>query len=97
MIEQLIETLVENPTEKNILNYLEFINEMEICLLEDAHSLPFKSQEYFNKRSEAFSYRRECAIMLLNKWVSVYSSTENCPIKYADTLNIPFQSIKGPK
>lgn len=97
MIENLIQDLVKNPTEENALNYLEFVNEMEYSLLEDAETFPFKSQEYFNKRTEAFSYRRDCAKMLLNSWVATYGSTLNCPVSYADTLNIPFQQIKVPK
>ncbi len=94
MIKELIQTLVETPTEENKENYLKFVNEMEYFLLNEAESLPYKSQEYFNKRTEAFAYRRECAKMLLNCWVSFYASTESCPVSYADTLNIPFQQIK---
>lgn len=97
MIKNLIEDLVKNPTEENALNYLEFVNEMEYSLLEYAETFPFKSQEYFNKRTEAFSYRRDCAKILLNSWVATYGSTLNCPVSYADTLNIPFQQIKVPK
>lgn len=96
MIEELIEIAVKEPTEENTLNYLEFVSEMEMSLLEESQSFPFKSQEYFNKRKEAFAYRRECAMMLLRKWVSTYGSTESCPVTYADTLNIPFQTIKMP-
>jgi hypothetical protein len=97
MIDELIETLVKNPTEETKQNYLEFVNEMEYSLLQDAETFPFKSQEYFDKRKQAFAYRRECAMMLLNKWVATYGSTENAPVSYADTLNIPFQTIKAPK
>lgn len=97
VIEEFIENLVKNPTEEEKLNYFSFVNEMEYSLLEDAETFPFKSQEYFDKRRQAFAYRRECAMMLMNKWVAAYGSTENCPMSYADTLNIPFQSIKLPK
>lgn len=97
MIENLIQDLVKNPTEENKENYLIFINQMEYSLLEEAETFPLKSQEYFNKRTKAFSYRRECATMLLNSWVAAYGSTLNCPVSYADTLNIPFQQIKVPK
>lgn len=97
MIDELIETIVKDPTEKNKQNYLQFVNEIEYSLLKDAETLSFKSQEYFNKRRQAFAYRRECAKMLLNKWVSSYGSTNNCPVSYADTLIIPFQTIKAPK
>lgn len=97
MIDELIQILVEDPTEENTQNYLKFINQMEYSLLQDAETLPFKSREYFDKRKQAFAYRRECAMMLLNKWVATYGSSENCPVSYADTLNIPFQQIKAPK
>jgi hypothetical protein len=97
MIENLIETLVKNPTEESKENYLKFVNEMEYSLLQNAEELPFKSQEYFNKRTEAFAYRRKCAMMLLNSWVATHGSTNNCPVSYADTLNIPFQQIRAPK
>jgi hypothetical protein len=97
MIENLIDNLIKNPTEENKENYLSFVNEVEYSFLQDAETLPFKSREYFEKRSEAFAYRRECAKMLLTKWVSVYRSTEGCVVSYADTLNIPFQQIKAPK
>ncbi len=97
MIEELIETLVKTPTEESKQNYYQFVNEMEYSLLQDAETFSFKSHEYFDKRREAFAYRRECAILLLNSWVSTYGSTDNCPVAYADTLNIPFQQIKAPK
>lgn len=97
MIENLIQTLIETPTEELKENYLKFVSEMEYSLLQDAETLPFKSQEYFNKRTEAFAYRRKCAIMLLNSWVATHGTTDNCPVSYADTLNIPFQQIKVPK
>lgn len=96
MIDQLIEALVKDPTDQNKENYSNFVNQMEYSLLQDAESFPFKSREYFDKRIEAFAYRRNCATMLLKEWISVYGSTENCVVSYADTLNIPFQSIKTP-
>jgi hypothetical protein len=97
MIQDFIKNLVENPTEENKQNYLKFVNEIEYSLLEDAETLPFKSHEYFEKRKQAFAYRRECAIILLKDWISTHGSTENCPVSYADTLNVPFQQIKTPK
>ena len=51
----------------------------------------------FVNMKEAFSYRRTSAIAFINNWIQKYGSTENSPITYADTLNIPFQSIKAPK
>jgi len=97
VIEELIETLVKDPTEENKQNYLGFVNEMEYSLLEDAETFPFKSQEYFDKRRQAFAYRRESAMLLLNSWISTYGSTDSCPVSYADTLIIPFQQIKKPQ
>jgi hypothetical protein len=97
VIENLIDNLIQDPTDQNKELYLSFVNEMEYSLLEEAEIFPFKSQEYFNKRTEAFAYRRECAKMLLPKWIAAYGSTEGCVVSYADTLNIPFQQIKEPK
>jgi hypothetical protein len=97
MIEDLIQTLVETPTEENKENYFKFVNKMEYSLLQDAEAFPFRSQEYFDKRKRAFAYRRECAIIVLQRWVSTYGSTEGCVVSYADTLNIPFQQIRAPK
>ena len=97
MIEEFIKILVETPTEENKKNYLTFINEMEYSLLQDAETFPFKSQEYFDKRREAFAYRKQCAKMLLSSWVSIYGSTNSCPVSYTDTLNLPFYEIKVPK
>lgn len=97
MIQEIIQTLVESPTEENKKKYLDFVQQMEYSLLQDTETLPFKSQEYFDKRRQAFAYRRECAMMLLNSWVATYGSTDNCPASYADTLNIPFQQIKAPQ
>jgi hypothetical protein len=96
MIRDLIQTLVESPTEENKKNYLDFVNQMEYSLLQDAEAFPPKSQEHFDKRKEAFAYRRNCAMMLLNSWVSVYGTSQGCPVSYADTLIIPFQQIKAP-
>lgn len=97
MIKNLIQTLVEAPTEENKQNYLKFVSEMEYSLLQETETLPFKSQEYFDKRKKAFAYRRKCAIILLNSWIPAHGSTDNCPVTYADTLNIPFQQIKAQK
>jgi hypothetical protein len=97
MIQELIQNLVNDPTEENKENYFQFVNHQEYSLLEDAHALPPKSWESFDKRKEAFAFRRNCAIMLLNCWVATHGSSENCPVSYADTLNIPFQQIKVPK
>ena len=90
----MIEELVNHPSEENITNYFKHVLHVENQLLKESTTFPYKSREYFDKRIEAFSYRRECAKTLLNSWVSKYGSIENCPVKYVDTLNIPFQQIK---
>lgn len=96
MLNNIIQNLVENPSEENKESYFNFVNKTEYSLLVESESLPKKSQEYFTKRSEAFSYRRNSAIAFMNMWVGKYGSTKNSPVTYADTLNIPFQSIKIP-
>lgn len=94
MIEKLIQNVVEDPTDDSIQLYKSHVDEMEYDLLVQAESFPHKSQEYFSKRTEAFSYRRESAIKMISSWVKKYESTNNCPVSYADTLNIPFREIK---
>lgn len=91
----MIEELVNNPSEENVKNYFKHVLDVENQLLKESITLPYKSREYFDKRIEAFSYRRDCAKTLLTAWVAKYGSTENCPVKYVDTLNIPFQQIKS--
>lgn len=93
----MIEELIQNPSEENKQKYLDFVNQKEYHLIVEAHEFPPKSQEFFNKKREAFAFRRESAKMLLNQWVAVHGTTENCPVSYADTLNVPFQQIKPPK
>jgi hypothetical protein len=97
MIEDLISNLVSNPTEENKEKYNKFISQTEYNLLVDCENLPYKSQEYFSKRTIAFSFRGECAVKLISNWVSKYGTSEGCPVSYADTLNIPFREIKKPK
>ena len=97
MIIELIQSVIDSPTEDNIQSYKSHIDEMEYSLLKDAESFPFKSQEYFSKRTEAFSYRRETSMKMITAWVKQYGSTQGCPSSYADTLNIPFREIKKPK
>lgn len=94
MLEELIDALVENPTEENKNQYFSAVNQEEHRLLKEAYGKPLKSREFFAQRSRAFSLRRESAMKLINKWVAKYGSTENSPVSYADTLNIPFQQIK---
>lgn len=96
MIKDLIKKVVEDPSEENKQEYLSFVNQTEYSLLLDAETLPFKTQEYFDKRKQAFAYRRECAIMFLNSWIATHKTTENSPVTYTDTLIIPFTQIKRP-
>ena len=97
MIEILIDNLIENPTEDSKKDYERFVSEKEYELLIESEKFKFKSQEYFSGRTEAFSFRKDCAVKLLSKWVKTYNTTEGCPVSYADTLNIPFREIKKPK
>lgn len=94
MIETIIDLVVESPTEENKIKFEQAINLLECSLIQEAELMPYKSQEYFNKRKEAFSIRPEYAKMMLNKWVAKFGSTDGCPVKYESTLNIPFRQIK---
>jgi hypothetical protein len=96
MIEELIKKVVEDPSEENKQEYFLFVNQTEYSLLLEAKTFPLRSQEYFDKRKQAFAYRRECAIMFLNSWIATHKTTENSPVTYADTLIIPFAQIKRP-
>jgi hypothetical protein len=96
MIEELINQVITNPTEKSKQDYLNFVNQTEYNLLVEAESYPNKSQEHFNKRREAFTYRRNSAMSLITQWVKQYKTSEGCPVSYADTLIIPFQKITSP-
>lgn len=94
MLDEIIDLVVENPTEENKQHYFTILNQEEHRLLEEAHEQPPKSREFFHQRSRAFSLRRESATKLINKWVKKHSSMKDCPVSYRDTLNIPFQEIK---
>lgn len=97
MIETIIQKVLENPSQENKIEYEKIVSEIEYNLLIESEKFPHKSQEKFSKRTEAFSFRRNCAIQLISKWVEKYNTTENCPVSYADTLNIPFREIKNVK
>lgn len=88
--------LLNNPTQENKELYLKEVNQIEYQLLEEAENYPYKSREYFSKRTEAFSFRKKSAMELITLWVKKYGNVNDCPVKYVDTLNIPFQSIKVP-
>jgi hypothetical protein len=94
MIEQIIEDVVNDPSVNNKEKYENFVSKTEYDLLVSAENFEPKTREYFNKRQEAFSFRGSCATKLISKWVKKYNSSEGCPVTYADTLNIPFKSIK---
>lgn len=97
MIDDFILNIVENPTEESKDLYESYVNKTEYSLLEQSQEFTFKSKEYFDKRREAFSFRREFAIKMMNAWVGKYGTSKGCPVTYADTLNIPFREIKKPK
>lgn len=96
-MESFIQNLLNNPTNEAKEEYDKRVNEIEYSILCDAYKLPAKSQEFFNKKREAFAYRRNCAMLFLTKWVEKYGTPEGSPIAYRDTLIIPFQEIKKPK
>lgn len=89
--------VIENPTEINQELFFKELQKIEYQLLQEAEKLPYKSQEYFAKRTEAFSFRRNTAMKLIRLWMQKYHNVNECPMKYADTLNIPFQTIKTPE
>lgn len=96
-LNEVIQKVIDNPTEENKTLYLNYINNKEYSLLLEAKEKPFKSKEYFHKRTEAFAYRRESAMVMIREWVKKYNTSDGCPVTYADTLNIPFRDIKVPK
>ena len=85
MIDKLITDIVESPSENNKNEYEDAVNCLEYDLAMQGDKV------------KAFSVRRDYAIKMLNQWVSKYKTTEGCPVSYADTLNIPFRTIKKPK
>ena len=96
-LEEILEEVVNNPTEENKKDYLDNLNKFEYSILIEAEKYPPKSPEYFEFRKMAFACRGKYARMMLPKWVSKYGKTQGCPHKYEDTLNIPFRSISLPK
>lgn len=94
MIEQIISDLVKVPNEENKKKYFDYVLKKEHDLIEESTNVPYKSSEYFNKRKEAFAVRRNYATNLITEWVKVYGTVNDCPVKYVDTLNIPFKEIK---
>jgi hypothetical protein len=88
-----IQTLLETPIEDNKVAFSQLLKNKEIELLEIAEECEFKSQEYFNKRNEAFSLRREIAMYLVPLWISKFGSLGGCPLQFSDTLNIPFRVV----
>lgn len=96
MIEQIIDQVIENPTEENKQIFLKELNLLEYSLLVEAETHPKKTTEYFRTRTKAFSVRPEYAKVILKKWTEKFKTTEGCPLKYEDTLNIPFRQIKLP-
>lgn len=89
--------VLEYSTEENKQNYLQQLNVLEFLIIQEANKYNHKTPEYFAIKKEAFSIRRKSAMELINLWIKKYGNLENCPMKYVDTLNIPFQAIKEPK
>lgn len=94
-IDEIIDQVIQNPTEEHVVKYYNKINELEYNTLHEAEFFPQKTQEYFNKRTEAFSIRRKYAAIVIKNWIQKYGSINGCFCTYADTLNIPFQQIKN--
>lgn len=94
MIDSIIHQFVETPSPELQQLYEALVHQTEYNLLIEANSFPFKSQEWFDKRREAFAFRRECAKRMINAWVKKHETSQGCFITYAETLNIPFQTIK---
>jgi predicted RecB family endonuclease len=85
LIDKLITEIVECPSEDNKNEYEDAVNCLE-------YNLAMQGEKV-----KAFSVRRDYAIQMLKQWVAKYKTTEGCPVSYADTLNIPFRTIKKPK
>ena len=95
-LQELINQVVENPTDDNKQEYLKELNLLEIAILKEAEKYKPKTQEYFSIRQEAFATRGKYAKMFLNQWVAKYGTTNGSPHSYENTLNIPFRSIASP-
>lgn len=65
-----------------------------LCRLNDVGHMVFPGKKLSTK---AFAYSKEAAARFLQKWTEKHPSTQNCPVSYRDTLNLPFQEIKAPK
>jgi hypothetical protein len=83
-LDQLITEIVESPNENSKNQYENAVNCLE-------YELAMKGEKV-----QAFSVRREYAMKMVTQWVAKYKTTEGCPASYADTLNIPFKTIKKP-
>lgn len=88
-----IEILLETPTQENITHFFQLLKDEEIRLLELAENEPPKTTEYFKKRQNAFNLRRDIAMYLIPLWISKFGTTVDCPLKFQDTLNIPFRTL----
>jgi hypothetical protein len=96
-IEAKLQEFLESPSDNLALDYEEWISKLEYSILTTSSEVEFKSKEWFDIRTKAFSIRKKTAMMLLPMWISKYGSTKGCPVQYQDTLNIPFKQIKEPK
>ena len=95
-LQELINQVVENPTDDNKQEYLKNLNLLEITILKEAEKYKPKTPEYFSIRQEAFATRGKYAKIVLSKWVAKYGNASGAPHKYEDTLSIPFRSIASP-
>lgn len=81
--EELIQLIIQDPSEENKNLYNDYIEKFEYDLILQ------------NKQSEAYTIRGKCAGQILREWIKVYGSSEGCPASYQDTLNIPFRLEKN--
>jgi hypothetical protein len=96
-IETKLQEFLESQSDDLKQNYEDWISELEYNILKESNNVEYKSREWFDIRTNAFSIRKNSAMKLLTMWVKKYKSTKNCPVLYKDTLDIPFKEIKAPK
>lgn len=96
-IEAKLQEFLESPSDALNQNYEDWITDIECSILSKCNDVEYKSKEWFDIRTNAFSIRKKVAMMLLPMWINKYGSTQGCPVQYQETLNIPFKQIKEPK
>jgi len=82
-LNQVVLSVVENPSIENIEVYRDFVAKTEY--------------EYIvqNNLSEAFVTCSKCATVMITEWIKKYGSSSGCPVSYAETTNRPFMLEKN--